>query len=367
MDKNTYEFKSLESKYEGFVAPGIEIVIGSTTIDSFEIPISDLTVDIDAGESAGGCRFTLGAAYDYANSAWLGNVVKSLVVGEKLSIKGGYVKKEPIFYGFVDSYSLDFANDGAPHITVSGIDAKGFLMNGNSRKYMTEKTDPAVIKELLSNCVSKGYAKKLTIGSIEPYKAQRIQENTDDNRFITRLAREYNMSYFIVNGEIIFDDVISDMSTIMKLTLGLSLLSFSKQVSLRRQIAKVIVTGIDPITKKPISGEASSTTIGGSGKTAPEFASGFGSTIEKIENLFVTTPEECERLAQAELDAHALGLVAATGRCIGLPEIIPGRHIEISGLDERSNGVYYISRVTHEFSASGGYQTKFDLKGAKSK
>ena len=49
----------------------------------------------------------------------------------------------------------------------------------------------------------------------------------------------------------------------------------------------------------------------------------------------------------------------------GIPEIIPGRYIRLTGLDSRFfDGDYYIEEVTHKFSSSG-YITSFQIGSGK--
>jgi phage protein D len=368
LDSKSYSFKTLENSYEGFVAPSFNIKIGPKTIDSFKIPISSLSVDIDAGRSAGGCSFTVESLYDYAKSEWTNTLLSNVKVGDKLVIDGGYApKKKQLFYGFVDDITINYEGGGSPSVSVSGIDAKGCLMNAETRKYMSAKEPSAIVKEILGKCVSAGYAERVNVGTLAKFNAELIQEDMDDYTFLCSLADFYGMRFFVVSGEIVFDDVVAKKSKIMTLTMGVGLSGFAKTVSLRRQVGKVVVYGVDPKTKKAIKGEASSTTISGKGSEAGEVASGFGKITETVNSLFVTTPKECENYAQARLDSHALGFVSGQGSCIGIPEIIPGRYIGVEGLDSNSEDEYFVEKVTHEFSSAKGYHIKFEVKGAKSK
>jgi len=52
--------------------------------------------------------------------------------------------------------------------------------------------------------------------------------------------------------------------------------------------------------------------------------------------------------------------------CIGLPELVPGRYIELDGMGKQVNGKYFISKVIHRFGPDG-FTTQFDVKGAYSK
>lgn len=76
------------------------------------------------------------------------------------------------------------------------------------------------------------------------------------------------------------------------------------------------------------------------------------------------TEKECVELAQARLDSLALNFVSGRGTCVGIPELIPGRYITVKGLDDDTEGTYFVSKVHHRFSKSG-YYCGFEVKGAK--
>ena len=68
--------------------------------------------------------------------------------------------------------------------------------------------------------------------------------------------------------------------------------------------------------------------------------------------------------AQNRMNHIALQMVAGNGTCVGIPELIPGRYLEIDGLDSGTSGLYFVSGVKHSFH-DGGYVTSFAVKGAK--
>lgn len=365
MDKGSYTFSALEQKYGNFMAPAFDITVGSKQLDSSKIPISELTVDISAGYEAGGCSFTIQSMYDYENSKFDQSLLDTIKVGEKLSIKAGYVTKTLVFEGYVDEFTVRY-EDGAPTITVVGIDAKGYLMNANTQMYLNQKTIADAVRSILNTCVSKGFASKITLGTITKMEAELIQNDINDYQFLTYIAELQGLQFFVVAGEIVFDNVYSNTKSLITLDWGSSLFGFSKTLSLAGQVGKVTVYSIDPKTGKQIKGEASSTGLSGSGNTAWQTASAF-STVEEVEyNYLVQTEAECKKLAEARLDARAINYVSGEGRCIGIPELIPGRYITVSGFDNKTNGSYFISSVRHEYSGEG-YFTTFRVKGAKSK
>lgn len=365
MDTAAYTYEALQSKYVNFITPALEISIGGKTYSSKEIPIINLEVELTADGGAGGCSFTVDSQYKAEVSQWQNDFNKVVTPGAKLSVKGGYVKMEELFYGYVDEYSFRYSGNEGPYIDITGIDGLGYLMSLREPLYAGKQQAQDLVKSILSKSVSAGFAKKVTVGRLSGFATPILKEQVDDWSFLNLLAGRYGASLFAVDGELIFDNVVSDTKPILKLSVGAGLRSFTKRVSLAHQVGKVEIWGRD-VNQKPIKGTANRVTVGGSGKSAAELVSGLKSAVLREYSEFVRTEAECKLMAQNRLNSLAMGLVSGEGTCIGIPEIIPGRYIEIDGLDKATNGTYYISRVKHRFDSSG-YSTTFEVKGAKTK
>ena len=342
MDKGTYQYTDLADKYEDFSAPGCEI-----TLAGKELPgISQVDVELTADGTASGCSFSLDAGYDLKNSCWDKDLIDLVEPGAKLVIKGGYVKKKELFYGYLDDYSLEFSSDGAPHIRIGGIDGLGFLMSNREPLYAGQRKTAEIVKGILNKAVSA-----------------LVKEQVDDWRFLTLMARRYGASLLVVDGEMIFDTAIDNDKEILALTLGVGLNRFSKRVSLAHQVGKVEIYGRD-VNQKPIQGTASSVTVGGSGKSAAQLVSAFKDACLREYSEFARTQNECQKLAQNRLNSLAMDFVSGEGECVGIPELIPGRYLKIEGSDSHTNGLYFLTKVRHSFSEAG-YTTSFEFKGAK--
>ena len=362
MDKSSYTFQSLSSKYGDFRGPAFTVKVNGKELKSTEVPLS-VEVDLCADGSAGGCRFQLEGLYDYGKSKWLDDLLKTIEVGCELSVKGGYVKQEEIFYGYVDECTVEYSGYAPPRISVTGIDGFGYLMSCQEPVYGENKQAKAVVQELLNKVVSAGYAKKATVGSLSGYSTPLVKEKVDDFKYLKVLAERYGMNVFAVDGELIFDDVLSGGSPILSLTVGMGLMSFSRRVGLQGQVGEVEIWGRDE-KQHFIKGGATRVTVCGAGDTAAQLATKFKKTSLREYSEFVRTDQECVTLAQARLNALAMNFVAGSGTCVGIQELIPGRFIEIKGLDGDSVGTYFISKVHHRFNQEG-YSTQFEVKGAK--
>ena len=364
MDKGSYTMKSLYDSNDKFTAPGFHITIDGKKLDSSKYHIPTLEVEQRADGTAGGCTFTLEGQYDRESSSWSESLSSIVKAGAKLAVTGGYANQKDLFYGYVDEYTLEFPeNSGTPRITVTGMDGLGFLMNQHKPVYGGKKKAAEVIKEILNQSVSAGFAKKVTVGTLKEFQAPLVKEGGDDWRFLNLLAARYGMTLFVLSGEMIFDNVAGQTSPILTLTLGTNLKSFEKRVSLARQVGKVEIRGRD-VNQKPIKGEASSVSVGGSGKSAAQLVPALKQSVLREFSELVRTQAECTQLAQARLDSIAMGLVSGKGRCVGVPQLIPGRYITIEGGDAQTNGSYLLTKVRHIFEHEG-YITEFEVKGAK--
>lgn len=366
MDQGKYDFTSLGKKYDGFSAPSFEVSIAGKKLAANMAFLREVEVELAADGTAGGCVFRAEGQYDYENSVWVNEFADLVKLGAKLVVKGGYgssSSQKELFYGYVDDYSYEFREDGVPQMTVSGLDGLGYLMNLKEPYYGGKKKSKQIIETILNKSVSAGFAKSVNVGVVDNFEAPIMKEQIDDWRFLKLMAERCGASMFVIDGEMIFDKVIARTSPIMTFIIGKNILGFKKRVSFARQVGKVEIIGRDD-EQKPIQGTADSVKSGGSGKSAAELVPDLKKAVLREYNEFVRTQKECEDLAQHRLDTIAMGLVSGRGKCIGLPELIPGRYIKIEGGDENANGSYFLSKVRHQFSPSG-YTTSFEFKGSK--
>ena len=363
MDQGTYTYSQLAETYKGFSAPGFEILVDGKAMALGQYHIPGVEVEITAGGAAGGCTFKVEGQYDFETSKWFNDATKIIKPGAKLTVKGGYETRKELFFGYVDDYSLDFDSDETPFISVNGLDGLGYLMNMCQPIYAGEKKPNEIVKAVMQKSQSAGYAKSVTVGTLSGFETPIIKEQLDDWKFLQMMAERYGANIFAIDGELIFDNVITKTASLLTLTVGKSIRRFKKRISLAHQVGKVEVMGRD-VNQEAISGSATKVTAGGKGKTAAEWVSGLKDAVLRERSEYARTEKECETLAQHRLNNIAMGFVSGEGECIGIPELIPGRYITIDGGDDQTNGVYFLTKVCHRFTTDS-YTTSFEVKGAK--
>ena len=363
MDKATYKYIDLANKYDDFSAPAFEITLGGKELSRAKATVTELEVELTAAGTAGGCSFSIEGLYDYEQSSWNSEIASLIEVGAQATVKAGYVKKEEVFYGYVDDYAMEFSPEGAPRIQVSGIDGLGYLMSCRQPLYAGQRKAAEIIKSVLNKAVSAGFARSVTVGSLKDYEVPLVKEQLDDWRYLQLMAQRYGASLMVVDGEMVFDTTMSNTKEILTLTMGVGLERFCKRVSLAHQVGEVEIYGRD-VNQKPIHAAVNTVTVGEGSKSAAQIVSAFKKASLREYSEFARTEEECRKLAQNRLNGIAMGFVSGDGQCVGIPELIPGRYLKIDGSDKSINGLYYLTKVRHVFSEAG-YHTAFEFKGAK--
>ena len=173
----------------------------------------------------------------------------------------------------------------------------------------------------------------------------------DDFKYLRLLADRYCMNLMALDGELIFDELLSNTKPLIQPDRGHpACWSFSSGSPFRARWERWR-SGARDENNEHDQGTASTVSVRGTGKTAAQAAPKFKKTLLREENAYVRTVDECKKVAQAKLDRLALNYVSGSGLCLGLPELIPGRFITIEGLDGDTVGDYFITKVRHQFGS----------------
>ena len=363
-----YDVSSLEKKYDSYLAPAAEIKVGSFKIDGMKIPIVYIKVQQTVRNRAGTAEFAINGLYDYEKREWSEGLLKKIDVGMKVTISMGYVKsKKEVFSGYVDSYTVSYEANMQPKITVTALDGMGLLMSGGERVDFGKKKTTEIVKELLGVCVSAGLVNKLTVDKLPEFKTQLMKEtNCSNYDFLSQIAEMSFVNFCVINGDMIFSNLMKNTSPLIELTLGRELMEYSRTVALNRNsVGSVTVISNGTPDKKEVRGKADKAgSFGDSGKTGAEKLKGLSKTSRHIRMNFLQSEKECKDMAQNILNYMNVGFSSGFCKCVGLPEIIPGRFVKLKGIDNKSDGAYFISEVTQILSEDG-YNTEFELSGLR--
>lgn len=367
----SYTFRGLEQKYGGFLSPTFQIRVGGYRLDSRKIPVSHLEVQMSTENRAGLCSFTVEALYDYETGVWSDGFLDKVDVGMQVEVEIGYAEaRKRVFLGYVDRYGIDYSGQSAPRLHVSAMDGMGLLMSNREKKDFGRRKAGDVVRELVAVCQQAGLADSSTIDRLPDFEGQFVKEKACSSYdFLCRLAEMCFVSFCILNGEMVFANLMKNTVPLLELHMGVSLLEFRKNVAFSQQtVGSVTVISNGTVDKKEVRSRADTPSLYGErgGETGAEKWKALGQSNRDLVINFLKSADECQLVAQNVLDSMSLGFVQGGGRCIGIPELIPGRYLKLAGLDRETNGSYFVTAVTHTFSGEG-YFTEFEVKGFRSK
>lgn len=347
----TYE--KLSSKYDNFLVPACKIAVGGTQIiGKTDVLLKSLEVKLSL-EYAGSANFSLHGNYNYDKSSFPSTLTSTLKLGEIVEISLGYSSDVTvIFKGFITAVDVSFDVEDGLFMDVLALDARRLMQTDNKPYVLHTKTKYSdIVKDIMSRYSSLC---KLTCDNTSEELKYPVAQSVSDYEFImNEIIGQGNLPYefFIVADEAYFRKTKSS-TPILSLDIHSGLQSFhSSSVYLNNGIE---VQGFLQGGKEAISA------------TATAKNSNQKDVITKGTTVIVS--EDCDRKSRATEIANNYKAMlesksqVASGSTIGIPEIVPGRYVEIIKLDSTVNKKYYINEVTHVMSEDG-FITKFNTKG----
>lgn len=353
--KQKTSMEALARRYENFAVPAVRIRIdGKEITKTCGAVLESLRVRLSLDDS-GSADFSLIHVYD-AQSRSFQEKVKSLVkLGSRIKVEMGYSSElVEVFVGFV--YSIRYQIGDVPSLSVAAMDVKR-LMAENQKHYYNydKKKGSEVVEEILKTY--KPMFSKAAIKTTPAEKNPDFEQNGSDLDFIQTLCRRSNREFIVCGSKLYFRESKSVRDPILILENGGGLLSFSREVLYREETLFVVVRKDD---KDVLRAERK---IPQRGDIDEGEVSSLGIPISKyiVETDIKTKNQVGDRLDKECLEIKKQSQ-SGSGRCIGLPDLIPGRYIRIEKMDKKLDGKYYLKQVEHSYG-SDGFETSFEVGG----
>lgn len=362
------KYSDIETKYKGLSVPDFSINVGGSDINMDDFPINELNVLISAGFDMSSCEFIISAEFDEENSKFSKDILGTFKPGKVVVVKMGYSGSalQGVFKGYINSLSFDFntMKDGA-FVIVKCLDAKGALVNNKTWvNYGKQDIKTIVGKILREKCSSfatiSGIESDFDSGKSGGYaESPEIKENLDDYNYVIKFAEKTNNSFCVINDTLYFSENLAQKNTDPKVELawGESLLSIISEIDISHQIGAVQVYGNDPINQESFSAKAEP--AAGTGESGADMASLVKSKTMVIVNPYIINQSQADAVAKSKIAAYAAQLIRCQGKSIGIPDILAGDKIKLTGMGKGVDGVYSLTHVTHRIDVNG-YTTSFD-------
>ncbi len=370
---------------ESFYAPSFEIMLeGSPLTNDVVLDVQKVTYK-DSVEKIDSFSFTLSnydsqfgrPKYEPPSKEEYANLFEP---GKKIKLSMGYVGALKLMLtGQITALEPNFPASGGLTLTVRGLNELHQFRTEQHTYAWKETRDSVIAAEIGSKSATRnkpGLGIKVCTSPDPNEKADEyvLMNNQYDIVFLMQRARRHNYEVVLHEEKKNKKEVRylkfgpSDNKELpnYKLEWGKSLISFRPTLTTVKQVSEVVVIGWDRVKNKRIEVSVKRKDLKPKPKRAERkrlerLAQAFGNRREIITDLPVRNRREAKSRAKARLREIAKDMIKADGETVGLPNLRAGRKVEIDGIGDRFNGMYYVLETTHTIDNSG-YKTRFKAR-----
>ena len=352
--QDTTDTADLENKYGNFMVPAMKIKSsGTDLIAANDLTVTEMDVTLSL-ERSGMVIIKIADAYDVKNHEFTSKIKDAFKLGTILTVELGYLSETTeVFKGYVAGLGAEIRD--MPLLVVKLMDVRKLMMSsGVKRLLYEEKNYSDIFKKIMGN-----YSKLCSVecDATSDELTSPVSQSTNDFDFVNQelIAKgKSDREFFVLTDKAYFREVGKNKTPIMKAELGRVLLKFSMMADYLD--TEVNVIGYDPANAKAISSKLAV-------KTSESYSAVLSPTPSQF---FIDADADSEAKAKTRAEAIAkqmqMQVCFAEGETIGLPELVPGRYLEIKDVDAYVDRKYYISEVRHCINSTR-FVTYFETKG----
>ncbi|MBN2635891.1 MAG: type VI secretion system tip protein VgrG [Prolixibacteraceae bacterium] len=266
--------------------------------------------------------------------------------GKEIEIKAGYHSdNETIFKGIIIKHNLKIRSSGSLLI-IECKDLAVKLAVGRKSKYFYESKDSDILEEIIGK-----YSLQSDVESTNVVHQEIVQYNTSDWDFCVLRAQANGKVVIVDDGKINIQKPDFSQRKIVTVAYGDTLFEFDAEMDARTQFQKVTSYGWNFADQELMEIEANNPGVTTNGNVS---ASDLASTINhenlELKNGGIIPDAELQEWADAKSLFNQLSKIRGRVKFQGIPEIKPGKTIELKGVGDRFNGNAYVSAVRHQLS-----------------
>lgn len=373
----TYEFDELKKQYMQFQHPVAVIKInGQSLADKKKgYPVSDIQIDLTSGFEASIAEFCVYDVYDETAGKFdITSKKTKIQLGLRVEVYLGYSgEARCVFVGVITRINYLFEKHDVPCIKVTAMDVKGIMMAGSYSSQLKAGNYADAVKEILEKTayeklgeqgekVIRGISidmtpdkqRALTGGNSAKDKTIEMVAESD-YEFVVKAAKKHNFEFFTECGYVYFRKAKSDTSVLMEIGPATGMHSFDISYDLTGLVEKVVVRGMDVSKAKLISANQKfSNKISNGNKAKPLLKNSQKVYIDST----ITSKEEAEDRVKSLVETMSYRYGTLECELVGLPEILPGHFLKLTGLGEPAENTFYIQKVRHILGKDGSYDTR---------
>lgn len=352
--KDTYKYEALANKYGNFFVPALRLYVDGREVAqdmSTAVISAEISLSLSAASTA---VIRIGGRYDGEKRSFDESIKRKFKLGTIVEVGIGYgseIKK--VLKGFVALLGAEFTDRACLVITI--MDVRRLMMISGVHHVLHDVKN---YSDAVSN-ILKDYSKlcKPEIDATKDDLDMPLAQNSTDYDFIARElagSGRAGREFFVLGNKAYFRKPRKETRPVMQLELGRELSSFQAEAAYVN--LKIEISGYHQQTQQIITGSAMAKT------KEPQSSLMSGTPVSCISDPEADTQNKANIRAQALAGAQLADSQRGQGSCIGLPEIVPGRFIEIVKLEEMVNRKYYVTSVKHVLSYES-FTTEFETGG----
>jgi hypothetical protein len=353
------------------------VLLGDKDFDSAGqgMAVNDIHVEVTSGYEASVASFRIFDVYDTSSGNFLySKLKKQVMMGNSVTIQLGYLNRlETVFVGFVSGVTFGYEPGDLPYIEVTAMDVKGLMMGGCYATSLKATTYSAAVKEILErtgtgkleqmggitgiDITNTPDAQGTSAGSPKSSPITMEMACESDYEFVVRAAKRYNYEFFVDRGKVIFRPAKNNQTLLIKMGSRTGLRGFHIQYSITGIVGKIEARAMDPAKGEVISASSSfNNTI----STANKAKQLVGKGAKVYLDASISSREDAEARVESLMEQMSYRLGSMDGDCVGIPDLVPGRFMEVTGMGAPVDNQFYLTAVTHDFTGENGYRTHIE-------
>lgn len=352
------KFSSLYETYGAMREPGCRLEVEGTELETGEdARLLRVECELTSAGQAGMLRLEAALNPDGEHgAAWLDAVRP----GALCSLALGYGDTlTDVFRGFFyDVLWSDPFDGGTTILEALCLDVRGRLMLTSRADAGAKRTLSQLVEEIFGqSCCAELSSRRTVSQPPEDWDLPVQRLGASDYSVVCGAADFLCYEFCAFAGELYFGPPRPERDPAVTFDGSNGLLRLDRRRTLAGQCAAIAVSGADDTGERIYSRQARTKD---SGFGTDKMSGALTGDLCQPEPL-VRTMAQAQYLSKARMERLQRRAGGLSGRCVGLPELRPGRFIQVSDLSEPVNGTYYVHTVRHVLDETG-FQTWFEAE-----
>jgi Rhs element Vgr protein len=278
------------------------------------------------------------------------------IPGKRIEIKAGYQGIEDlVFKGVVVTHSLKVREQKSMLLVYCKDKAFKMTLSPQNR-YFREQSDSDVLDDVISQA-----GLSADVESTTETRDEVVQYNCTDWDFILTRADAIGKICLVEDGEIKIAEPDLTQESVLNLEYGANLLTFDAEIDARTQFKSIHSVAWGMAEQEVLESEEDSFQGPQAGNLSFEdLANAHGIDALRQQHSGNLKEVELQDWSKARLLKSRLAKIRGRAKFQGVPNLAPGKIVDINGVGDRFNGSVFVSAIRHEISG-GNWVTNVEF------